>query len=384
MNKGILEKFLTGTFVKISLALFTLLVGGVTIYSFLLEKKVELQFEVIGNTNVFDIKAEVSKLDVLYDSQSLKKNNENLKILNVRIINKGNKDILKTFFDENDPVGILVSNGRIIEIPELLEASSSYITRNLKIHFDDFNRITFSRLIMEKEEFFVVKLLILHKAIKNPIIEPLGKIAGQKEINIINITEVKEPSFFQRVFYGSIWVQLIRLFSYFLGVLVIIVFIALGSYKLSERASLQRRIKILNGFKKSKNYQYKRIHDSIFDLYLDEGAYVIWRFNNLLVDKNHLNTEYSRLLKKQTRREAKNAENIEMEKDEVIYADKVKFDLNLLEDMRDSGIITGEEGSLSINNAIPEVLNKFVKFLKVKEQFQVAADIVIDVKNLES
>lgn len=126
----------------------------ISIYAFLFqEKKTSLSYEVLANTNVLDIRAEVTKLDILYDRSSLKQGNQNLRIITVRVVNSGTENILNSFYDDNAPVGLGVSVGRIIEAPEILETSNTYLRSNLRISMDSVGVITFSKVILESREY---------------------------------------------------------------------------------------------------------------------------------------------------------------------------------------------------------------------------------------
>lgn len=89
----------------------------ITVYAFLQEKKVNLRFEVIANTNVLDFNADINKLEVIYDSTNLKQTKENLRIYTVKIINRGDQNIIKQFYDENDPVGLKIIRVKLLNNP---------------------------------------------------------------------------------------------------------------------------------------------------------------------------------------------------------------------------------------------------------------------------
>ena len=122
----------------------------VSLYAFFFqEKKVDLQYEIIANTNVLDINADVSKLDIIYNGISLKQKDEHLRIINLRVINRGTDNILKEYFDDNDLLGFKIMGGKVIEKPEVIETSSNYLKRNLIITLDTADRIKLSKVIIE-------------------------------------------------------------------------------------------------------------------------------------------------------------------------------------------------------------------------------------------
>lgn len=80
--------------------------------------------------------------------------------------------------------------------------------------------------ILEPDEFFELKLLITHRTDSTPRIVALGKVAGQKLIEVGNsITEAKDSSkasFWQAAFSGGILTQGVRTLCYGLLLLTIL------------------------------------------------------------------------------------------------------------------------------------------------------------------
>lgn len=133
MNGHFFDKIFENIALKTVITVMGLVGTAVTIFAFLQEKKVEIRYEIVSNTNVLDFNAEIGKLEVIYDSTNLKKSQENLRIYTVKIINNGNQNLLKEFYDENDPLGLQLSSGKIIEQPEVIQSSNDYLKRNVKI-----------------------------------------------------------------------------------------------------------------------------------------------------------------------------------------------------------------------------------------------------------
>jgi len=218
------------------LATLGVLATIITIYTFFFqEKKVDLQYEIVANTNVLDINAEVGRLDITYNGVSLKNENEHLRIINLRVINRGSENILKEFFDDNDPVGFRISQGKLIEKPELIESSSQYLKEKMQVQIDSSGKLNFSKVILESGEYFVLKLLILHKSNTLPAIIPTGKVAGMKQILVTNSLEQKdEKPFLVKVFSGSLFVQTVRSVVYFICVAILILIVAFSSDAISN------------------------------------------------------------------------------------------------------------------------------------------------------
>jgi hypothetical protein len=117
--------------------LLALVFGGIGVYAgFFYERKPDVTFEVISNTPVFDVRENVSKLEVLFAGNNIKQSGQALRVITLRVINNGQQDILKTFYDENDPLGFSVVSGSLVEPPQLLYASNDYLARNLKLNLE--------------------------------------------------------------------------------------------------------------------------------------------------------------------------------------------------------------------------------------------------------
>ncbi|WP_243350250.1 hypothetical protein [Parabacteroides sp. FAFU027] len=368
MEDNLLKKLFDSFASRTLLALFGVLGTTITIYAFLQEKKVDLRYEVIANTNVLDFNADISKLEVTYDSTNLKQTRENLRIYTVKIINNGDQNIIKEFYDDNEPLGIKISSGKIIEQPQIIQTSSDYLTRNIKLIDYQKDRISFSQVIIESGEFFIVKLLVLHKKGAIPKIFSFGKIAGQKEIKVVDAIDVKgETTFWSKTFYGNIWVQLLRLILYFVvGVLIIILFVV-SSERIDSFSDDKKRKKLVSEFKNLKTYQYTRMDDAIFDRYQKNDHHTFQQMRSLIKDDENLNKIYKELTEKLKSKEYKRFRRYD---DNSIVHHIEPDDFMVINEMINDGIVFKEQDKLVVNQAMKDTLDKFVSFLKDKGELR--------------
>ncbi|WP_299126208.1 hypothetical protein [uncultured Winogradskyella sp.] len=358
MSENTFGKYLDNYASKTIITLFGLVAAFVTIYAYWQEKSVDLRYEIIANTNVLDFNADINKLEVLYDSTSLKKTGENLRIYTVKIVNNGQENIIKEFYDENEPVGIKITSGKIIEKPEIIQSSNDYLKRNVKFIKTENEGFLFSNVIIESGEFFTIKLLVLHKNSNIPQIKSYGKIAGQQKIDVVNAVDVKEEmTFLKKVYYGNVWTQLLRLISYFIIAILIIAVFALTSQKIDSTREKKRKKKNLSEFKNLKTYQYTRMDDAIFDRYLDNGGFELKRMSKLIENDKELNDTYKELSEqvksKEYRRYRIGGE-----------------DWSVINEMLNDGVVFKENEELSINQAMKDTLEKFLNFLTDKGEFK--------------
>lgn len=363
--KNLLESYTSKTVITLLGIIGTI----ITIYAFLQEKNVDLKYEIIANTNVLDFNADISKLEVTYDSTNLKQTKENLRIYTVKIINNGSQNLLKEFYDDNEPLGIKINSGKIIEKPQVIETSNEYLKRNIKFINLKENQVSFSKVILETNEYFTIKILVLHNKNRIPKLISLGKIAGQKDIEVLNSISVKdENNFFKKTYFGNLWVQLLRLISYFIIGILIIAIVAIISTKIEDSRDEKRKIKLIKDFKNLKNYNYTRMDDAIFDRYQKDDSYAFNNITKLIENENELNDIYlklSELLKDNDY--INNREKIDD------YKLQKHLDINswsTITEMLNDGIIFKENDKLRINQAMKETLIKFSDFLKEKREFK--------------
>jgi hypothetical protein len=365
-EKDIYDKVSRSLLFKILFASIAVISFFVTVYAaFFQEKKIQVQYIITANSNVLDINTEISKVDILYDSTSLKQSNKNLRIFNVKVLNNGDADVLKTFFDENSPLGIEIENGEIVENPEITETSSNYLAKNLKSTLKSSNRIEFSRVILESEEYFSIKILVLHKNTVSPKLIPLGKIAGQKEIKLINASEVKvERPFFIESFGGNIWIQLVRLVAYFIVIVIIIVIIVATGEKITSFKESKFRKKNIRDFKLKKGYHHNKMNDAIFARYNDAGGREFVQMSELIEDEKTLNEKYKKAIERvKTKTETTSNPDYLLSN----RFNPIDEDLSLIKAMINDGLVIKENENLIVNQPMKACLEMFIEFLKSRK-----------------
>ncbi|RZK60214.1 MAG: hypothetical protein EOO91_02200 [Pedobacter sp.] len=360
--KSLFDSFLSRTVITLLGIAGTI----ITIYAFLQEQKVDLTYEIIANTNVLDFNADLSKLEVTYDSTNLKQTKQNLRIFTIKIVNHGDKDILKEYYDFNEPLGMQIKGGRIIETPELINASSDYLKRNLKTKIVANEKINFSQVILESNEYFIIKILVLHKKDIIPKIISAGKIAGQKDIIVMNAIDVKKDNnFLEQTFYGTAWTQVVRLIAYFFGLVFIIAFIIIISTSIDGFRRRQKKAKIISNFKDLKSYEYTRMDDAIFDRYKKDGPGAIKQMQKLINSEKELNEMYTKLsegLRSKEFRRFRNSKGISYR-----YRSS---DWSVIKEMTSDGVIFKDQNSLKVNLAMKDTIEKFVVFLEQNGEFK--------------
>jgi len=330
-----------------------------TIYSvFFQEKKASLVYDIISNTNVLDINANVSKLDILYNGGSLKNNSQNLKIFYIRVKNEGNENILKDFYDLNDPIGIRVNNGKIIEMPEIIATSNHYLKNRLLIKIDHNGQILLNDLIIEPNQFYIIKILVLYKHDSNPSISSIGKIAGQSDIPILHSESSKEnKGIWKELFVGNIIIQLGRLLSYGLLMTIVLIGTIISYQKLIDIINKRKKRRFVDNYQNEKGYKYNEIDDVLFNAFINNEP-IDFMLREYLNDETTLQHDYKKYL-------------------DLNSTDKL-FD-PIMKNLIDNNILIIDEENVKVNDEVKDRFSNFQKYLKkVKASYESSITFEID------
>jgi hypothetical protein len=360
--KDFKEKLTTKRVIQISVSFIGLMAGIIAIYTFFFqEKKTQIDYEITTSTNIFDVNADVSELDFTYDGNSLKTNNKKLRLINLKIKNTGSESIPIPSYDIKDPLGVKITNGEIVEKPELVGKSNDYIQKNLHIRIDSSNNVIFNEIILDPGDFYIVKLLILHSKNESPDLLPIGKIAGVKNISVISTAQIQfseEKSFLSITFGGNIYSQLLKLLSYSLLSILIIVLTLFLLETWDRKLKRLRRRKIICKYKKSNKLRIKKEYNKIFLRFIREDDTSLFWFNLLLKDENQLNVLY-----KESIIQANSKEEILREKAVEINS---LMSRDLILELIEDGYVSKDKDKLYINYPLKNELVKFIDYLENK------------------
>jgi len=224
------------SFVSVIIAM---LFGIFAVYVFYAEDP-NVTFDIVNDANVLDVHKPLSELNIYFQGEDIQQKNLNLRIISVKIENTGNVDILQNFYDENVIFGLQIDDGHIIE-SRLIDSNSEYLISNLNLKIAN-NTVEFSKLIFEKNKYFIVEILVLHDKNEGPTLVPLGKIAGIEKMDVTK-SYTERQTFFGDVFSGSSLVQSVRLVVYPILTLIGLVFIATVQEKIENWMKSRRRHK---------------------------------------------------------------------------------------------------------------------------------------------
>lgn len=328
----------------------------VTIYiEFFKENKPDLNYIITANTSVLDIREKLGSLDVLYHGNSLSKNKQDLRLITFEVINQGNTSILSNFYDSNDPVGFSVIDGKIADKPILIEASNNYLKEKLVIKKISDNSVVFSNVILEPDESFKIKILVLHGVSKTPKIKSFGKVAGVKNIDILmGFASGSKRSFLDETFGGGFYPNIVRLIVYSILFVLILIFLFLlvsAILKILNQMERKKEIQIFKAYEAAKILEKDNF---FFDYYLSKGIPIIYQLFGLLNNQEQLNQHING--------------DINLQDDKLLSL-RLKMNHDLFEELLSEEIIIVKNDIVIVNESRLTVLNDFVNFLKRKGKF---------------
>jgi hypothetical protein len=350
--------------------------GGFSIYTvYFMDTNPKIDFIYETNTNVFDIKENVKRLEVIYQGENIKLSNKSLSILRIKIINPSKVNILKTYFDSSDSLGFFFKNTEIVEKPEIVDASSEYLKHNLKYDIDSLGKIKFSPIILEGGEYFTLKLLVLHKQNVIPKLTPFGKIAGIKTLNVIetyNSTSDKD-SFWSKLIQGSIWIHILRFIGYFITLIISILIIVIPSSLISDNISEGKRKRKIRNYKTKKKLEDTSERTLIYDWYLQRGQEHLNSIQKMTFDEKLLKIKLRSYLRH------KEKERLIEEKMEIVdirneqnqqFSNRHRYyernwQDRIAEELYEEKIIQFNQNEFSINKQFVTELNEFISYLKL-------------------
>lgn len=155
----------------------------------------KLEYSIIAKTDFFNNSESVSGLKVFFeDSINVQEKHLNITTYSIKIENVGSKHIEKSDYIEGF-FGLEINNGTLLDVPVLLSSTGGYIDNTF---FVDTNvkggtRIEIPKLAIDKNDNYIIKVVLLHDIDSIPRFQTQGKIIGQKKIEIKEEYEDAKP-----------------------------------------------------------------------------------------------------------------------------------------------------------------------------------------------
>jgi hypothetical protein len=284
LNK--LDKRFAWSFLGFVLAIFF---GGVSLYTeFFKNNSPLVEFELLSSTPVLDVRENLPDLEVLYQGQDISKHDRALSVVLVRIVNRGTADLLNSHYDNKAPLGFTIENANLIRA-EVVGSSNDYLGKASGVHTEAPPLITLEPVILEPNEWYLVKVLLLHSTSSKPVIVPRGKVAGMRGTpTLTTVAPTESKGFWSRTYTGNIWIQLVRLVSYFFAAILIAIGVGVPIALTSDAFQKRRRRKLIERFKKGTKLHLDSGDEFIFSGYEEAGATYLQRLLRTVTDTDRL------------------------------------------------------------------------------------------------
>src|SRR6185436_1111771 len=262
--------------------------GALAVYSEFWKKTAPiLEYELLSNTPVLEVREKLPDLEVLYQGEDIAKAGRTLSVMLCRVVNHGSANLLSAHYDNKASIGIAVNGGTLIRA-ELSATSNPYLATAAAVRAHG-STVAFEPVILEPGEWFLVKLLVLHKADSPPSLTAHGKIAGMHSIPIVlSVPTSDKESFWYRAFSGSTWTQLVRLVAYFLGAILCVAAVVIPFTAAAEKITTTRRKKFVARFRAVTKIALDPADEFIFSRYIDKGPQYVQRLANAVADSDRL------------------------------------------------------------------------------------------------
>ena len=257
--------------------------GGIAVYTeFVRDTSPVVKYEILSNTKILDVKEDVSGLSIIYNAEDIRKARKTLSVLIVRIGNEGRSPILKSYYDSASPLGLSINSGEIIKA-EVIAATTEYLKTNAGMHVRDPSNVEFSQIIMEPNESFTAKFLILNPEQSTLSIFPKGKVAGVKNLLLADRTsDQTKETFLMKVASGSLWVQVVRIVTYVIAFVLMVIIIVAPVVYVSDKKDQFKRNRVIRQFKSRTDSSLNELNAKIYEFYKDQGLTVLKRMSKAL------------------------------------------------------------------------------------------------------
>ena len=336
--------------------------GAIAVYTaFFYVKRPAISYDIISNTRVYDIRENVDSLEIRFENQNIRESKQTLSVLTLKVSNPSDIDILKTFFDDSNPLGVVITNSRIIRY-EITAANDDYTKAASQINKTRDDTLIFSPFILDSGAYFTLKILLIHSEDFIPHPAAIGKLAGVAHVLITDFTgaPIKEP-FWRKAISGMFLTQLLRVVVYGLGTIVSIFVITITLINLGEWLTQMRRKRLVKNFSTAYEGSITEKEKAVFDEYISKGEYFIVEAEKLLINRSRLQYFLDRHQRREQRRQ-------KMIRNRAVHSDEATFYYSKSREdpcrfLLEHDIVRKENGAIIVDDNTANCVKLFVLFL---------------------
>lgn len=328
--------------------------------AFFYEKKPRLIVQQLSSSPVLSVRENVSKLDIVFDGEDIRKKNQTLTLVTLRLANLGTADILKSSFDEKHLPSVTLPTTKIIQA-DVTNSSDQYLRDAVKLTALDETSFSITPAIIESNQFFDIKLILLHDVAHTPKVELRGKIAGVAKIEFVNSADiVASKGYIADTVGGGVAVQFGRAFFYSFVTLVVIIGLAVTSDKLTNAWKKSRRRSVINKFKIGSGLVFSKQDDEVFNEYVTQGELFLVRVSQLLNDEEKL----AKIIAK-PKEGSSVRENQQEEFRYELAMSGYPFDHTVIDFLLSKQIVNSVEGKCTIDSVCKQNISQLVTTLSI-------------------
>jgi len=317
-----------------------------TIYlGFFQTKDPGLEYEIVSSTDFINNQETSANLKIFVDTLDVQENHLNITAYNIKVENKGTKHIRYDDYDKGK-FGLKILDGKLLESPILLDASTIHIRERYAQNSDslnDGNFVAIPTLSLDVNDNYTIRVVLLHNAEKIPQFLPNGKIIGQKTIEFCEL-QTPNPKFWTLVFYGKWYVHVVRFLIYLIITFLVCFAVAITGSFISDILEKRERRKFINELNKK-----KKIIEFVKDEYIEKGVYAITLPIRLYKqNESDINTQYKKskeiIKNKQGFNNSKKVRNHRLQYEWI----QEMIDRGYLDIKEDGGIVFNKEAKQSV------------------------------------
>ena len=285
-NGSVFGKFMSYAGWGIGLASLLIAIYG----EFLKKDEPKLEYDIVSSAKFINNNETSASLKIFVDSLDVQENHLNITAYNIKVENKGTEHIRYDDYDKGD-FGLRITNGKLLEPPVLLESSTEHIRSQYseRDSLSDNRFIAIPQLSLDVNDYYIMRVVLLHGVDSIPSFTPEGKIVGQKEI-VFQSLQQPVPGFWSEVFHGVWYVHIVRFFVYIFGIAFLGLLFGFVVSSISDKLSKYKRKRYMNELaKKKKLVQFVR------DDYVNNGEFTIIQMNELYKkSESDITTKYKK------------------------------------------------------------------------------------------
>lgn len=323
-----------------------------------------VRFEIISESPVYDIRENLTKLEVLFDGENIRQKHEALSLVSIRIVNDGNANLSKSAFDERALPLLTIPDSKIITI-EALSYSNNYLKEFGKVLQVGSNQAAIQPVILDQGDSFAFRLLILHKDGQMPQVQVEGKIEGIKDLEVVKAALPENITFSQKAFAGDFLVQIARVAVYLFGGVVAIGGIAASMEAFNDWNAKRRRRNVVRLFKSRIDVELPQRVEAVLRHYEALGDDVIDISCGLLRDSDALKkaVRATTSLPRMKPMSAPESMPAFQEGGRILFREIHRPESVIIRTFLDEGIVTTSGGTILVDPQTLDFMNRFESFL---------------------